>query len=172
MEQTVRPRAASVWTILAGAVLAAASAATFGLLDRLSLAGGATGIAALAVVVAGWSGRETRRPRVGFAVSMLERAVDAAILGALAWSLLPSRAGVAALVALAASYVAAYVQVKAEGLGLDARAWALAWPAAMAVLAAGLAAGVPEAGLWGAAAISIAAALARSVRVARRREPS
>ncbi|HEX6207063.1 MAG TPA: hypothetical protein VF058_01770 [Actinomycetota bacterium] len=172
MEQTIRPRPSSVWTILVGAVLAAASSAVFVLVDELQMAGAAAAVAVLGVVVAGWSARESGEPRVGFAASMLERIVDAAILGAVAWSLLPERAGAAALVALAGSYVAAYLEVKASGLGFEAGAWGLAWPLAMVVLAAGLVAGEAELGLWGAAAISIAAALARSVQVARQREPS
>jgi len=172
MEQTIRPRPAAVWTILGGGALAAASAATFALLGELALAGAATGIAALALLVAGWSARQLGDERVSFAGSLIERAVDAAILGSLAWALLPARQGVAALVALSGSYVAAYVRVKAAGLGFEAGAWRLAWPMAMAVLTVGLMAGAAETGLWGAAAISIAAALARSLEVARQREPS
>lgn len=172
MEQTIHPRPSAVWTILVGAVLAAASASIFALLGELALAGAAIGIATLALLVAGWSARQLGDQRVSFAGSLIERAVDAAILGSLAWALLPARLGVAALVALSGSYVAAYVRVKAAGLGFEVHAWALAWPLAMAALTVGLVAGAVEAGLWGAAAISIAAALARSLEVARQREPS
>jgi len=172
MEQTIRPRPSAVWTILVGGALAATSAATFAVLDELALAGAATGIAALTLLVAGWSARQMGAPRVRFVGSLLERAVDAAILGSLAWALLPTRPGVAALVALSGSYVAAYVRVKGEGLGFEVRAWALAWPLAMAALTVGLVAGAVEAGLWGAAAISIAAALARSLEVRGQGEPA
>jgi len=170
--ENIHPRPSAVWAILVGAVLAAASASIFALLGELALAGAATGIATLALVVAGWSARQLGDERVSFAGSLIERAVDAAILGSLAWALLPARPGVAALVALSGSYVAAYVRVKAAGLGFEADAWGLAWPLAMAVLTVGLMAGAAEAGLWGAAAISIAAALARSLEVAGQREPA
>ena len=172
MEQTFRPRPPAVWTILVGAVLAAAAASIFALLEELALAGAATGIATLALVVAGWAARQLGDQRVSFLGSLIERAADAAILGSLAWALLPARVGVAALVAVSGSYVAEYVRVKAAGLGFEVRAWRLAWPLSMAVLTVGLMAGAAEAGLWGAAAISIAAALARSLEVAGRREPA
>lgn len=174
MEQTIRTRPSAVWMILVGAVLAAASAVVFALQDELTLVGAATGTATLGVIVVRWSAAQMARPRATFVGSLLERAVDAAILGSLAWALLPRdpRAGVAALVALSGSFVAAYVRVKAAGLGFEVGAWPLAWPVAMAVLTLALLLGVVEAGLWAAAAISIAAAVTRSLEVARLQEPA
>src|SRR5918992_1177060 len=62
---------------------------------------------------------ESSDPRVRFADSVAERAVDAVILSAVIWSAFPEATEVAAaaLAALVASYLASYLRARSVGLG-------------------------------------------------------
>lgn len=174
MEETTRARPAVVLVSLILAVAAAAVAAWAIVVGERGIAGVAAAAAGAGLLTADLSIRRSPVPRATFAGSLAERAVDAAILGALAWALLPDepRAGVAAVVALSAACVATYVGAKATGLGFRVREPAVVQPLRIAPVAVGLLAGVVEAGLWASAAVSIAATVAGTVQVAGQEEPA
>ena len=168
MQRSSGRRAVSVAFTLA--VLAAGAAAW------LVAAGERTG-AGVAVLVAGaglaMGGRfRGAGPRASFAGSLLGRAVETAPLAALAWTLLPSRAGVAAVVALAVSFVVSYVHVKGTGLGFSAPEHPALLPLRMGAVAAGLLTGWVEAGLWASAAVSAVGAAMAVAAVAGQEEPA
>lgn len=167
-----RTRPGAVLTILAVAALAAAAAAILAISGEDIFAGVAVATSGTALVLGDLRARKRHLPRLVFASSIVERAIDGAVFGALAWALMPAapRAGAAALAALSTSYVATYIRVKATGLGFDVQEPLLMQPLRMASVAIGLLAGGVEAGLWGAVAVGAAGMVARGRQVAVRRE--
>jgi hypothetical protein len=103
------------------AVALAGGAAALVLLDTPIVAGASVAAAGGALVVSAWWVRGS--PRLTFADATTERVLDAVVLGAVAWAALPGRplTTAAALVALAASYLASYLRAKAIGLGFPLR---------------------------------------------------
>jgi hypothetical protein len=174
MEETTPARPAAVLATLAPAVLAAGAGAWLVLVGEERWAGAATVLAGAAALAADVRIRRIGSARSTFAGSLAERAVDAVLLGALAWELMPTepRAGVAALVALSAAFVATYVGAKATGLGFRIREPASLQPLRVAAVAAGLLAGAVEGGLWAAAAVSLGGLVAGSIQVAGQEEPA
>lgn len=169
-----RIRPATVLTLHLSAVAVAAVAAFLILDDRSTVAGVAALISGTALVTAGIALTDLDAPRLTFVDAAAERAVDAALFAALAWALLPEepRAGVAAIVAVSASYVASYVRARATSLGFVlGRAGAARVLRLLAVIV-GLLAGEVEGGLWAAAAVALWVAVARSLAVRRMEEPT
>lgn len=165
------------WTVaalLSLAVLAAGGAAGLILLDAPGPAGVAVGIAAVALAAGGNLAARAGAPRLRLVASTSERAADAAVLGALAWVLLPGspRAGAAAVTALSAAFVAAYLRVKGTGLGFRMAAWPPFQPLRLAAVALALLTPLVEAGLWGAAAVGVVEAGGQTARVAGQEEPT
>lgn len=172
MEQTasVRPRPRPTATVSSVAVASAAGGAATYLVvaGALRLAGVLAAAAGAAFVAADRLGAAEGPGRAGFAGAVAERVVDAALLGALTWEVLPGepRAGAAALLALSASYLSSYVATKAEGLGFAVEPSPGARPLRALALSLGLVTGGVEAGLWAASAVSLTEAAAGWLDVA------
>lgn len=116
-------RADAVPWLLALALAAAAAVLALLLLGRLPAAGALTVVAVGASTVAGMWARDAGAPRLVFADHAIERLVEAALFGGVAWRSVPGSPGVAAaaLAALVASYLASYLTAKATGLGFRVR---------------------------------------------------
>lgn len=162
-----RARPGAVLMFAAAAVLAAAAAAVLVVRGERVLAGAGVAATGAALALADLLARGGAA-RARFAAAIVQRAVDGAVYGALAWALMPAapRAGAAALAALSTSYVAGYLRAKATGLGFEVGGSLSAQPLQLAAVAVGLFAGGVEAGLWVAAAIGVAATAARIREVA------
>jgi len=170
MQRSSGRRAVSVAFTLA--VLAAGAAAWLVAAGERTGAGVAVLVAGAGLAMGGRFRSGGAGPRASFGGSLLGRAVETAPLAALAWTLLPSRAGVAAVVALAASFVASYVHVKGTGLGFSAPEHPALLPLRMGAVAAGLLTGWVEAGLWASAAVSAVGAAMAVAAVAGQEEPA
>jgi hypothetical protein len=145
------------WVALACglSLLAGLGAAWWAIRGGSRAAGVTVAIAGVGLVVARAFAVRGRDARARLFVSLADRAVDGVVLAAVAWA---SRgrepaASAGALVALGASFLAAYVRARGEALGyripegIGTRAVQLAWLAT--VLAAGLARwGLLALGLW------------------------
>lgn len=169
MEPTDLPvRPGTLLAVLLLSVLLAVAAAILILAGAPVPAGILVAVAAVPVAVAGPVALRAGRPRLRFAASVMDRVVDAAILGALAWALLPGAPGaaLAAVAALSAAFLAAYLRVKGAGLGFEMAAWPAAQPLRMAAVAVALLTPIRDPALWGAAAVGVAEAVLRSVRLA------
>ena len=114
-----RFRAAAILWLIAAAALLAALAAALILVGQEPPAGLAVAGAGALLILAGIRAREAKSARLAFADASLERAVDAVILGAVAWAEIEGRplVSAAAVIALGASYLAAYLRAKSSGLG-------------------------------------------------------
>lgn len=128
------------------------------------VAGLAVALAGVALVTGRVLARRGRDARAGLFVSLADRTVDGAVLAAVAWAARErDPAGSAgALVALGASFLAAYVRARGEALGYrvpegtGTRAIQLTW------LAVALAAGFTR---WGLLALGLWGLLVVAVRV-------
>jgi hypothetical protein len=161
-----------LFVLLAVAVVAAAGTAALILSGLAVPAGVSAAIAGGALILAGVRVDEAAPTRLTFLDAVAERAVDAVILGAVAWASLPQEIGTAAaaLAALVAGYLAFYLRAKATGLGFPIAEPPLARPARVAfVVAALFLPGVRGAALWVAAAISGQSMLREAATVARLR---
>jgi hypothetical protein len=156
------------------AVLSAGAAATLVIVGHPLAAGLLGGGAVGASILAGLGAREGREPRLVFADHAVERLVEAALFGGVAWAAVAEEPWVAgaALSALVASYLASYLTAKAVGLGFEVRE-RLPYRSARPLLAvAGLL--FPRAlgpALWAATAISLEPVIRHGRSVARQREP-
>jgi hypothetical protein len=164
---SVRPGAFLL--LLAVALAGAGSAAALVIVGEERGAGVTVAVAGGALL--GAARRADRSPRFLLLEGVTERAVEAAVLGAIAWAALPddSRLGAAAITALGASYTAAYFRVRAMGLGFrigDAGVLRTAPPLMVAV---GLVAGVVEISLWTVAVLSASILALEIVELGRRR---
>ncbi|MGH2725005.1 MAG: hypothetical protein ACRDI0_12265 [Actinomycetota bacterium] len=164
---TVRPAAP---VPLLAAVPLAGGATALALVDMPIAAGASVAATGGALVLsASWS-RGSRR--LTFADATMERLLDAAVLGAVAWAALPERPVIAAaaLVALAASYLASYLRAKAVGLGFPVEDRPAVRGVRWGIVALGLL--IPPAlavALWASAGMSLAH-LALEARAIARRE--
>jgi hypothetical protein len=175
MEATGPPaRSGAVLALLSLALLAAAAAATLILAERDVPAGVAVVVAGTALATASQLVRGRLAPRRRFSISVSARLVDAGILGTLAWALLPGspRAAAAAVTALSAAAVAAYLRVKGAGLGFRTRELTAVQPIRLAAVAVALLTPAGEAALWAAAAVGIAEAAGQAVGLAAQGEPA
>lgn len=159
--------------VLAAAAVAAAGAAALVLADRPIAAGVGTALGGALLVVVSVRSRAGGPSRVAFADATVERALDAVVLGAVAWAGLPHRPMVtgAALAALASSYLASYLRAKATGLGFPITGRPEVRAARWLMVSVGLLAPPLLVGaLWTAAAISVVRLVGQTATVARRRE--
>lgn len=159
--------------VLAAAFLGAAAASAFALSGVPRGAFGATLAAGGLLTLAGVKARDPGSPRLRFADAVTDRAVDALVLGAAAWSALPGEPGraAAAVAALALSNVASYLRARAAGLGFRVDEPLYARPGRLSFVAIGVLEG-PEAqgALWVAAAVSLLGIVAGAAAVSRQRE--
>jgi len=160
--------------LLALSVAASAGAATLVVFSR-PVAGGVSATAAVgASILAGLAARRSGAARLVFADHAVERLLEAALFGSVAWAAVPEEpwtAG-AAVTALVASYVASYMSAKAIGLGfaLHERLPYRSVRPLLAVLGL-LFPAVLDVALWAAAAISLEPVVRHGLSVARQKEP-
>lgn len=174
MAQTGSParRRGLVLTLLAIALAAAVAAAVL-VVENERFAGFLAALGAgSALLLAGAKVSETADPKMRFADSLAERAVDVVILGTLAWVAFPDEQEVAAaaLAALVASYLASYLRARAMGLGFRVEEPLLQRPARLTFVALGILDEPALGALWVATAISVQAVIVRAVAVARQKE--
>jgi hypothetical protein len=168
------PYSAVPW-LLALSVAASAGAATLVVSSR-PVAGGVSATAAVgASILAGLAARRSGAARLVFADHAVERLLEAALFGSVAWAAVPEEpwtAG-AAVTALVASYVASYMSAKAIGLGfaLHERLPYRSVRPLLAVLGL-LFPAVLDVALWAAAAISLEPVVRHGLSVARQKEPA
>jgi hypothetical protein len=168
-------RVRAVPALLFVAPAAAGVAASLVILHRPVVAGALGGVAVAASILAGLWARDSGRPRLVFADHAVERLVEAALFGSVAWAAVPEEPWVAgaALSALVASYLVSYLTAKAAGLGFRLRE-RLPYRSVRPLLAvAGLfvPALLPWA-LWAATAISLEPLFRHGRSVARQGEPA
>jgi hypothetical protein len=137
------------------AVAAGLAAVWWAIRGEPRVAGAAVALAGVGLVAARALAARERDARARLFVSLADRAVDGVVLAAVAWASREHEpaAAAGALVALGASFLAAYVRARGEALGYrvpegtGTRAVQLAWLAA--VLAAGQVRwGLLALGLW------------------------
>jgi hypothetical protein len=168
-----RPRI--VPALLLVAMTSAVAAASLVIVGRTLAAGLLGAVAVGASIVAGLWARNAADARLVFADHAVERLVEAALFGSVAWSAVPEEPWVAgaALSALVASYLASYLTAKAAGLGFEIRE-RLPYRSVRPLLAvAGLL--FPRllaAALWAATAISLESVIRHGLSVTRQREPA
>jgi hypothetical protein len=174
MAQTGSParQRGRILTISALAVLAAVVSAVLIAVDERI--GGFVGalVSGSALLLSGVKVAETGDARLRFADSLAERAVDAVILGTVAWVAFPEKPSVAAaaLAALVISYLASYLRARAVGLGFRVEETLLLRPARMAFVALGILEASALGALWVATVISLQAIIVRAAAVARQKE--
>lgn len=136
---------------------------------------GVLGAAAVgASILAGLWARGAGEPRLVFADHAVERLVEAALFGSIAWAAVPEPwVAAAALSALVASYLASYLTAKAIGLGFEVRE-RLPYRSVRPLLAVVglLAPRFLGPALWAAALISLDPVVRHGLSVARQREPA
>jgi CDP-diacylglycerol---glycerol-3-phosphate 3-phosphatidyltransferase len=161
--------------MLVAAVVAVAGAATLVVAGRFLVAGVLGAVAVAASIVAGIWARDSAERRLVFADHAVERVVEAALFGFIAWAFVPEEPWVAAaaLSALVASYLVSYLTAKATGLGFVVRE-RLPYRSVRPLLAVAglLAPRVLGPALWAAAAISLDPVIRHGRAVARQREPA
>jgi hypothetical protein len=167
----VRLRSAAFHFLLAVALAGAVSGAALVLAGEGRIAGLAVGLAAWALVAAiGWA---RGSPRLLLLEAVAARAMEAAVIGALAWVALPEQArlATAAITALGASYLAAYLRVRSRGLGFHVTEPGVLRAAPSLLVALGLVAGIVEIALWSVVALSASTVVLEVVELGRQREP-
>lgn len=163
-------RAAAILSLIAAAALLAALAAALVLVRHQSPAGLAVAGAGGLLILAGIRAREAKSARLAFADASLERAVDAVILGAVAWAEIDVRplVSAAALVALGSSYLAAYLRAKSSGLGFPLGDSLIVRSVRWTIVALGLVfPSLLQPALWASAAVSIQLIVRHASAVAR-----
>jgi hypothetical protein len=125
-----------------------------------------------ALLLAGEKTSESSDARLRFADSLVDRTVDAVILGTVVWVAFPEKTEVAAaaLAALVAAYLASYLRARAVGLGFRVEETLLQRSARMPFVALSVLEAPALAALWVATAISLQAVIVRARTVARQRE--
>jgi hypothetical protein len=166
------PSAAVPW-LLGLTIAASAAAATLVVLSRPVAGGVAAAVAVGASILAGVAAKRSGSARLVFADHAVERILEAALFGSIAWAARPDEpwTAAAALTALVASYLASYLSAKAIGLGFELRERVPYRSARPLVAVLGLL--IPEildVALWAAAVISLEPVVRHSMSVARQRE--
>lgn len=125
-----------------------------------------------ALLLAGVKTSESSDARLRFADSLVDRTVDAVILGTVVWTAFPERTEVAAagLAALVAAYLASYVRARAVGLGFGVEETVLQRSVRIPFVALSVLDGPALAALWVATAISLQTVIVRARAVSRQRE--
>jgi hypothetical protein len=168
-------RADVVPWLLVLALAAATAVVTLLLMGRLPAAGVLAAIAVGASTLGGMWARDAGAPRLVFADHAMERLVEAALFGGVAWWAVPGSPAVAgaALAALVASYLASYLTAKATGLGFRVRERLPFRSVRPLVAALGLL--IPSLllpALFAAVVVSLEPVVRHGLSVARQREPA
>jgi hypothetical protein len=166
------PPSAVPW-LLGATIAASAAAATLVVLSRPVAGGVAAAVAVGASFLAGVASK--RSPRLVFADHAVERILEAALFGSIAWASVPEDrwTAAAALTALVAAYLASYLSAKAIGLGFELRERVPYRSVRPLVAVLGLLIpAILDVALWAAAAISLEPVVRHSMTVARQREPA
>jgi hypothetical protein len=175
MEPPEAPRRAGAtpWLVIL-ALVAASGAAVLVIVGRPLEAGIAVAICGGALTAGTIGGGWASIPRYRFSHAVGERLSDAVILGAVAWSSVEERpvASAAALAALSAAYLEAYVRAKAVGLGFRMWGPSLDRYVHFLLVALGLVVtSLLQAALWFAAAFALLGVVRLAFQAARE-EPS
>jgi hypothetical protein len=159
----------AVVSMLAALVVLAIGVATWQLLERdPDAAGWATLVAGVALVAAGLLLRSSdRRARV--VLSFVDRAFDGCVLGALAWVTRGSDPAIAAaaLVALAAGFLASYIRAKGGSLGYGVEEGVVTPVIRYGLLSAALLLSWTAWAIWAIAIVNLLAAAVRASQVAK-----
>lgn len=125
-----------------------------------------------ALLLAGVKTSESSDARLRFADSLVDRTVDAVILGTVVWAAFPEKTEVAAagLAALVAAYLASYLRARAVGLGFRVEETLLQRSVRIPFVALSVLDAPALAALWVATAISLQAVIVRARAVNRQRE--
>jgi hypothetical protein len=161
--------------LVAVTVIASAAAAVL-VVSSHAVAGGAAGTVAVgASILAGLAANRSGAARLVFADHAVERILEAALFGSIAWAAIPGETwtATAALSALVASYLASYLSAKAIGLGFELRERLPYRSVRPLVVVIGLLIpAILDWALWAAAAISLESVLRHSTSVAGQKEPA
>ena len=155
--------------LASGAALAAA-AAWLVVVDRPRPAGFAAAGSGLSLLVGGHRANHgAGGPADRMLDALLDRVWDGAVLGSIAWAMRDEspHIAVAALVALGASFLSSYVRARGAALGYTVEESHVTRGLRYALVSFGLATDGLGWALWSSAALSVAAALVRSVQVAK-----
>jgi hypothetical protein len=162
-------RRASVPVLFAGsAVLAAVAGGLILRGDRVA-AGYAAAASGAAVVAGGMLWHRWRNPLDRILDSTADRLFDALVLSAIAWRTRQGDPGLsaAALVALGAGFLGAYIRAKGEALGYQVEESMVTRGLRYGLVAAGLISGRVEGTVYAAGAVAAIAALVRTTQVAK-----
>lgn len=161
---------AAAWWLLFAAAAIAVGSATWLVLDRRLEAGGAATAAAGVVLVAGAvAARRGGRSRERMLDSFADRAFDGFVFASIAWATRRADPGAAAaaLVALGAGFLAAYVRARGESLRYQVEESVVTRGIRYAVVSVGLLTGWLTAALSVVAAFTFLAGLVRASQVAK-----
>lgn len=165
-QRAARAPAAPVLLLSVPATAAAAWAVVDG---RTRLAGGAVLVAGLLLLTGGAVARRAGSVRDRVLDSVLDRTVDGAVLSSIAWAArdVDVSTAVAALVALVAGSIAAYVRARGQSLAYTVTESPVTRGLRYALLAGGLLAARVALGVWAVATLAVLAGLVRASQVAK-----
>jgi hypothetical protein len=156
--------------LLAVAVAASSSAVALVLAGEGRVAGLALALSGGVLLASGVG--TSLSPRLLLLEAVTERALEAAVLGAIAWVGLPEmpRLTGAAVTAMGAAYLAAYLRVRGMGLGFRVTVPAAFRTGPLFLVALGLVAGKVEVALWAVVVLSVSVLAVEVAELARQRE--
>jgi hypothetical protein len=167
------PPPATVPWFLGLTIVASGAAAALVVLSGPIPGGVAAAVAVGASFLAGVAAKPSAR--LVFADHAVERILEAAVFGSIAWAAVPADrwTAAAAVTALIASYLASYLSAKAIGLGFELRERVpyRSFRPLVAVLGL-LIPAILDVALWAAAVISLEPVVRHGMSVARQREPA
>jgi hypothetical protein len=157
--------------LLALALVGVGAVAALVLAGEDRAAGAAVAAAGVALVAASTGAGGV--PRFVLLHAVAERLIEAVVLGAIAWVALPGqpRLAGAAVFALGASYLVAYLRVRSEGLGFRVTVPVALRVAPPFLVALGLLGGTVEVALWAVVLLSGLVVTMALVELGRQREP-
>lgn len=157
--------------LIAVAVAGAGSAAVLVLAGEVRAAGLALAPGGAALIVS--AGSAGSSPRLVLLQASAERALEAVVLGAIAWAVLPEDApiAIAAIFALGMSYLATYFRVRSSSLGFRVTETRMLSGGFLLLVATGLFAELVAFTLWSVAGLSTVILAYDVAGLARQREP-
>jgi hypothetical protein len=160
---------AAAWWLLLAAAAASIGAATWFVLERRFGAGGAATSAAAVLLVAGAVSVRGRRVSARILDSFADRAFDGCVFASIAWVTRRAEpaAAAAALLALGAGFLAAYVRARGESLHYRVEESLVTRAIRYGAVSVGLLGGWLTASLSAVAAFTVLAALVRVSQVAK-----
>ena len=171
LERSARGRRAAdlPWPLLAAVSIAMSGLAAWSILADLRFTAAAATAAAAAAVSMLFLEADRKGDRRRFAVLLLDRLLDASILGPLAWvaGYEGTRVAALALACLGTSYLASYVRARGQSLGYPGRESVHYLSGRSILLVIALLTGWVEPALWSLAVVTIAALTVRGWNVAR-----